>query len=206
MDIVVHVPGKNRKESAASQLSSAASTSGFSQPIIVSSPLSNVSDNGGQSVVTASPIKQDVQFVNFAEQPYSNFMIPMGINNTPSAALAVPYFFRNYVLSTRHADSQKGFLELLTEMWDETRPSSLLHQATYAIGLATMSNNYKSKEMRLDARREYGKALQQLGVAIQNPKVTTTDELLMTTLLCSLYEVSILLLPCKNVTEIVRDS
>jgi hypothetical protein len=112
----------------------------------------------------------------------------LSLSNTPSEITAIPYFFRKHVLMHRHLDTQRGFLELLPQMFDEARPSSLLHKATYALALGAMSNAYKSPVMRCEARKNYGRALQELGAAIQNPSMATSDEVLMSILLFSLYE------------------
>ena len=107
----------------------------------------------------------------------------------PPELTAVPYFFHKHVLWRRHFDSQRGFLELLGEMYDEARPNSLLHEATRSVSLGAMSNAYKSRPLRCEAQKTYGKALQDLALAIQSPTLATSDELLMTILLFALYEV-----------------
>jgi hypothetical protein len=135
--------------------------------------------------------RQDQQlFFNFADT-ISNPCIPISLANTPTETYAIPYFFRNHVLWQRDVDSQRGFLEILAQMYESSRPSSLLHKATYAVALGSMSNALKSRPMRCEARRTYGKALQELGVAIRNPNTAASDELLMAVLLFSLYEVSL---------------
>ena len=120
---------------------------------------------------------------------FKSFSVPWGLSNLLSESNAVSYFFKKHVILPRHSDSQRGFLEVLKEMYDEARPSSLLHDAIRAVALGTLSNACQSRPMRVEARKIYGNALQDLGTAIQSPSPANWDELLMTILLFALYEV-----------------
>jgi hypothetical protein len=106
----------------------------------------------------------------------------------PSEYTAIPYFFKSHVLWERHEDSQTGFLELLPKMYGNANASPLLHTATYAVSLGIMSNAFQSISMRCEARKQYGKALQNLGHAIKDVNLATADEIIMTILLFVLYE------------------
>jgi len=139
-----------------------------------------------------------VSLFDFAEEPVPKSSVPWGLGNTPNESYAIPYFFRSHVLWHRDHDSQRGFLELLPDMYDATSPSSLLHKATYAVALGSMSNTLKSRPLRCEARRTYGKALQELGVAIRTQSTARSDELLMAVLLFSLYEQITLNLSAKT--------
>jgi transcription factor-like protein len=93
------------------------------------------------------------------------------------------------VIRTRHLDSQRGYLELLSPMYEKASPDSLLHRAVYAVGLGCLSHVEKSTPLRREARAMYGKALKNLSMAIKDPVQSTLDQTLMTILLLSLCEV-----------------
>jgi hypothetical protein len=97
-------------------------------------------------------------------------------------------FFKNHVSWPRHDDSERGFLEALPSMYQKSSASSLLHKAVNALALGTLSNARMSTPLRCEARREYGKALQELGVAIKSVSLATSDETLMSILLFAVYE------------------
>jgi hypothetical protein len=110
--------------------------------------------------------------------------------SAPQDSFAVSYFFQNHVIRNRHIDSQRGYMELLPQMYEHARSSSLLHKAANAVGLGAVSNAQKSTTLRCEARSQYGKALKELSLAIKDPVLATLDETLMTILLFSLCEVS----------------
>jgi hypothetical protein len=101
---------------------------------------------------------------------------------------AVGFFFKNLVSMPRSNDSLRGYIEILGPMYVKAKSNSLLHQATQALSLASLSNGRKSPLLRLEARRLYGKALNAVGLAIQDPVAARSDEVLMAILLFSLYE------------------
>lgn len=134
---------------------------------------------------------------SFAEpQPKPPLFTPM-LGSLPSEYTAIPYFFKSHVLWERHEDSQNGYLELLPKLYGDANASPLLHTATYAVALGIMSNAYQSIEMRCEARKQYGKALSNLGLAIKDVNLATADEIIMTILLFVLYEVSIRPVRCN---------
>ncbi|KAF2436164.1 hypothetical protein EJ08DRAFT_692049 [Tothia fuscella] len=101
---------------------------------------------------------------------------------------AVGFFFKNLVGMPRSTDSLRGYVEILGPMYVKAKADSLLHQATHALALASLSNGRKSPLLRLEARRIYGKALREVGTAIQDPVAAKSDEVLMSIMLFSLYE------------------
>jgi hypothetical protein len=101
---------------------------------------------------------------------------------------ATSFFFRNYIVKQRHPDSTRGFLEVLHDLYNGANPSSLLHQATHAVSLASYSNFHKSNTLRSEGRKLYGKALKRLNSSIHSPQVVSSDETLMSILLFAFYE------------------
>jgi hypothetical protein len=113
--------------------------------------------------------------------------IPWGLP-VPKESMVTSLFFKNHVTWPRHDDSERGFLEALPSMYHNSSTNSLLHKAVNALALGTMSNACMSTSLRCEARREYGKALQGLGVAIKSASLATSDETLMSILLFAVYE------------------
>ncbi|QDS71715.1 hypothetical protein FKW77_008552 [Venturia effusa] len=101
---------------------------------------------------------------------------------------AVGFFFKNLVQMPRSKDSLRGYVEVLGPMYLSAKPDSLLHQATQALALASLSNGRKSPLLRVEARKIYGNALREVGLAIKDPQAARSDEVLMSIMLFSLYE------------------
>jgi hypothetical protein len=119
----------------------------------------------------------------------SSFKVPPSLDSPGSRMnYAVSFFFQNLVAMPRANDSLRGYLEILGPMYVKAKSNSLLHQATHALALASLSNGRKSPLLRLEARRLYGRALHQVGIAIQDPVAARSDEVLMSIMLFSLYE------------------
>jgi hypothetical protein len=113
-----------------------------------------------------------------------------GINAAPES-YAIQFFFKNHVTRTRHIDSQRGYLELLPQLYEKSNPNSLLRKVSYAVGLGILCNAKKSPELRVQARQIYGKSLKELSMAIRDPALAVHDETVITILLLSLCEVSL---------------
>lgn len=101
---------------------------------------------------------------------------------------AVGFFFKNLVQMPRSKDSLRGYVEVLGPMYINAKCDSLLHQATQALALASLSNGRKSPLLRVEARKIYGNALREVGLAIKDPQAARSDEVLMSIMLFSLYE------------------
>jgi hypothetical protein len=130
---------------------------------------------------------RDKFYPDLMNQVYGSHFI-WGIS-APQDSYVTSYFFRSHVIRTRHLDSQRGYLELLSPMYEKASPDSLLHRAVYAVGLGCLSHVEKSTPLRCEARATYGKALKDLSIAIKDPVQSALDETLMTILLLSLCEV-----------------
>jgi len=101
---------------------------------------------------------------------------------------AVAFFFRHLVQMPRSKDSLRGYIEVLGPMYTNARANSILHQATHALALASLSNGQKSPLLRVEARKLYGRALRDVGDAIKDPVLARSNEILMSIMLFSLYE------------------
>jgi hypothetical protein len=173
----------------------------FSEPLVVTPVLTQEASPvfGGFSpfldqngVLQLSPIEfspKEFQVVNPVVDPVVNSSFLWNIAY-PKEPTAIGFFIIHHAHRRRHEDSQRGFMELLECAYGQTSSTSLLHKATYALSLGALSNSQQSLSLRIEARREYGRAIKELSVAIKDPLLATTDETLMTILMFSLYEVS----------------
>lgn len=98
------------------------------------------------------------------------------------------FFLKNFAIPPRQRDSIRGYLEVLFPIYQSAAPESLVHQATHAVALASLSNGFKTRILRMEAQKLYGKALREVGEAIKDPVRARSDELLISILLFSLYE------------------
>jgi hypothetical protein len=108
--------------------------------------------------------------------------------SAPQHISTISYFFHSHVLRQRHADTQKGFLELLGPMYAKSSPGSLLHRATYAVAMGCLSATQNSVSLKSEARKEYGNVLIELSSGIKTPKENAMNEMILSILLCSLCE------------------
>lgn len=79
-------------------------------------------------------------------------------------------------------------MEVLGPIYMTESSNSILHQATHAVALASLSNGLRSPLIRMEARKLYAKALRETGEAIKDLAQAKSDALLMAILLFSLYE------------------
>jgi hypothetical protein len=118
-----------------------------------------------------------------------NFPLPRSLDSAGQRRnYAVGFFFKNLVQMPRSKDSLRGYVEVLGPMYIKAKSDSLLHQATQALALASLSNGRKSPLLRVEARKIYGNALREVGMAIKDPQAARSDEVLMSIMLFSLYE------------------
>jgi hypothetical protein len=118
--------------------------------------------------------------------------LSISINPTyPTEAAATVFFFQNHATRPRQAQGMRGYLEYLVDMYMDSSPDTLIRKATHAVALAALSNYHRTSALRLRANKQYVRALQEIRLALQDPVAARSDELLMTILLFSLYEVGI---------------
>ena len=128
----------------------------------------------------------DEQFTPTVE--FSSYT-PLSMTLTFSRELAsTAFFLKNFAAPPRQEDSIRGYLEILLPIYQNAPVDSLVHQATAAVALASLSNSFKTRLLRMEAQKLYGKALREVGNAIKDPILARSDELLMSILLFSLYE------------------
>ena len=114
-------------------------------------------------------------------------LLPMTLTFSRELA-STAFFLKNFATPPRQKDSIRGYLEILLPIYQNAPADSLVHQATGAVALASLSNGFKTRFLRMEAQKLYGKALREVGNAIKDPILARSDELLMSILLFSLYE------------------
>ncbi|KAI4137298.1 MAG: hypothetical protein LQ341_005208 [Variospora aurantia] len=117
----------------------------------------------------------------------SGFFLPRSFHDTPEQQ-AVNAFFSNYILIPRHPFSERGYLECLLPLYQNTRHDSLLSLATVAMALAIQGTSPPNKRCRVLSQDYFGKALIKTGKAIRDPIESLKDETLIAVLLLSFYE------------------
>ncbi|KAF2101785.1 hypothetical protein NA57DRAFT_64483 [Rhizodiscina lignyota] len=113
--------------------------------------------------------------------------IPAGLEYSVEAA-ATSFFFRNFVYLPLNSGSGRGYLEYLIPMYNQASSDSPLQLATHAVALSALGNYPGNSRLKVDARKAYGRALNKINEAIQDPLTAASDHSLMTILMFSLYE------------------
>jgi hypothetical protein len=83
----------------------------------------------------------------------------------------------------------RGFLEHLAPLYSNASVSSPLHDATHAVALSAFGSVPDRQALRQEARVVYGHALQKVGAALKDPVAAKSDEILLSILLFTYYEV-----------------
>ena len=101
---------------------------------------------------------------------------------------ATSFFFENFVVASRSKLTSRGFLEVLIPMYQATTPNSPLAMAAEALAVRTAANYPGGTHLLHLADSLYGRALQSVQHAIHDPKQATSNEILLSILLFSVYE------------------
>lgn len=80
-------------------------------------------------------------------------------------------------------------------MYNKETSDSALHLATHAVALSALGNYPGNSRLKVDARKAYGEALSKVNEAIKDPVTGTSDQILLSILMFSLYEV------CDNASQ-----
>lgn len=115
--------------------------------------------------------------------------IPPGLEYSTEAA-STAFFFRNFVTLPQQNGCSRGYLEYLIPIYNRARADSAIQAATHAVSLSALSNYPGNSRLKLEAKRAYGEALKKVNEAIsRGPKSASSNEILLTILMFSLYEV-----------------
>jgi hypothetical protein len=97
-------------------------------------------------------------------------------------------FFSDYVLEPGDVAISLGYLDHLPKLYGEATDEILTH-AISAASLASFSNQVRSNDLLIAARKSYGKALVLLKKAFSNSSQVKSDGTLAGVFFCNMYEV-----------------
>jgi len=97
-------------------------------------------------------------------------------------------FFSDYVLKSNEVAISPGYLNHLPKIYSEATDEILTH-AVSAVSLASFSNQVRSTDLLISARKSYGKALVLLKKALSTPEQVRSDGTLAGVFFCNMYEV-----------------
>ncbi|KAF2180525.1 hypothetical protein K469DRAFT_639411 [Zopfia rhizophila CBS 207.26] len=100
---------------------------------------------------------------------------------------AIVHFFDNYCYVP--SSDEKRYLDFLPELAAKSPSTSCLRYALIATSMVYMANISSVSQLQIRSRRVYGKALQSLGAALQDPIEARTDQTLTAIVLLQKYEV-----------------
>ena len=106
---------------------------------------------------------------------------------------AVCFYFSEWTLQPHEHLGTAGYLEFLPDLINEEAHLPYLTEALKAVSLSAMGNRSSMMQLKEEARRSYGRALAQIGVALNHEAQARSDSVLATVLLLGQYEVSTLL-------------
>lgn len=101
-------------------------------------------------------------------------------------------FFSDYVAEKDDVAAGPGYLNHLPKLYGEYTDDILTH-AVSAVSLASFSNQVRSDELLVSARKAYGKALILVKKALESPSRITSDGTLAGVFFLNMYEVCHLL-------------
>ena len=127
---------------------------------------------------------------SFEEMPWLQDWDPLAsLTFNPSIEhQATHFFFENFVVASKSRETSRGILEVLVPMYEATRSNSPLAMAAEALAVRTAVNYPGGTHLLHHAESLYGRALKSVQHAIQDPKQVTSDEILLSILLFSVYE------------------
>ncbi len=103
---------------------------------------------------------------------------------------AVYIFFNDYVIQTSESTVDFGFLESLPGLWAREDDTSVCREAVSAVALMSLAHRSSLNYLVIQARQRYGKALQLIAKALNNPEELGKDSTLASVLCAGYDEVS----------------
>lgn len=109
--------------------------------------------------------------------------IPQAVHISPKAH-SLSRFYQDYTIN-----SGVTLFNLLPVL-SSSCSAIYFQEALHAVALASSARQLQQFELMFRARRHYGKAISAINTALNDPVMAADDSLLITLLLCSLFEVS----------------
>lgn len=120
-------------------------------------------------------------------------LLPQSIPNSPYLPLEdtiIPLFINSFIYVPKDPQIGSGFLELLPQSYSSTRSGSPLHLATLAVSFFSVAAWTGKRSLLRSSELFFLKALPKTREALQYGVRDNLEEILMTVLLLSTYEVS----------------
>lgn len=169
------------------------------RPPVIGDVLSNTSSellaHDGTSTLCSSESSNLVLYdsggtnmtINSASHLRNSFSQPR--NLTTIDQQAVCYFLANFVLVPGHGIT-RGYLDFLIPLLTKSKQQQVLYVAFSSVALAALGTKPNSRTLLPKANILYVKALKQISITLQDPKLAMDDSTLAAVLLLSVFEVS----------------
>lgn len=108
----------------------------------------------------------------------------------PLEDTVVPMFFNCYLYLQKDPQIRNGFMEILPQTFSHTKPNSHLHVSTLAIAFFAVAAWTGQASLLRASEQYFTKALPKIREALQNHVDGELDDILMSILLLSTYEVN----------------
>jgi hypothetical protein len=107
----------------------------------------------------------------------------------PLEDTVVPMFFNCYLYLPKDPQIRNGFMEILPQNYSHTKPNSHLHVSTLAIAFFSVAAWTGQASLLRASEQYFNKALPKIREALQNTVDGELDDILISILLLSTYEV-----------------
>lgn len=115
--------------------------------------------------------------------------LPPGLYQ-PLEDTVVPMFFNCYLFLQKDPHIRTGFMEILPQNYSHTKPNSHLHVSTLAIAFFSVAAWTGQASLLRASEQYFTKALPKIRKALQNNVGGELDDILLSILLLSTYEVN----------------
>ena len=102
---------------------------------------------------------------------------------------AVCMFFYDYVVTSRDATTDVGYLQILPDLWNKDGNTPAYQEAVSAVSLMYLAHRSSLDCLVLQARHHYGTALRLIAAALRDQEELKKDSTLAAILCAGLYEV-----------------
>ena len=117
-------------------------------------------------------------------------MVPFGLPQDPEQQ-SICFFMSKFVQDSRAEEIWGGSLEALPTIYNDVSANSALSLATAATSMSSVAWNPECAHFKPVSLQKYVKSLKLLNDAVQDPKQSKSDSVLMAVLMLGFYEVSL---------------
>lgn len=154
----------------------------------VLSPVSSISPVSTYSDTIPHALEISLLVPSVSPVPTSNVSIPRSIY-LPMEDTVIPLFFNSYIYLPKDPQISNGFLDLLPQFYSETQAGSSVHLSLLAVSAFSVAAWTGERNSLQLAEHSFLKALRKTREILQTDIDGNLNEILLTVLLLSLYEV-----------------